>query len=195
MRLDVLEHGHTRPARLFVRIVRLVSRQSLDDVAMTAMHRPGFWGRPFFELVRAVMRGPSFWTPGEREYLAAFVSRLNECPFCLRVHTQTTRIESRGEVDTDDASAMRPELAAVLPLLEKVTTSPDTVTPADMERVRAAGVPDEAIVDALHVSLIFNAVNRMANAFGWEWDSDEHVLVAARVIHRISYALPGVVMR
>jgi uncharacterized peroxidase-related enzyme len=195
MRLDVLEHGHKGPARLFIRIVEMVSRQGMDNVVLTGLHRPEFWGRPFFDVVRAVLRGPSFWTPGEREYMAMRVSRLNECPFCLRAHTETTRLESRGEVDVDDASVMRPELAAVLPLLEKVTTAPDTVTPEDVAPVRAAGVPDDAIVDALHVGLVFNTVNRMANALDWTWDSDEHAHVAAVAIHRLRYRLPGFVLR
>lgn len=195
MRLEVLERGHKRPARAFIRLAELVSRQRMDNVALTAMHRPAFWGRPFFAMGTTVLRGPSYWTPGEREYMAMFVSRLNECPFCVRVHTEVTRVESHGEVDPEDTSTMRPELAAVLPFLEQVTNAPDSVTPADVTPVRAAGVPDDAIVDALHVGLIFNTVNRMANAFDWSWDSDEHVRVAAKVIHRISYKFPGFTVR
>ncbi|MGH9280002.1 MAG: hypothetical protein ACRD12_18125 [Acidimicrobiales bacterium] len=72
---------------------------------------------------------------------------------------------------------------------------PDEVTAEDVDRVCAAGVPDDAIVDALHVNLIFNTVNRLANAFDWAWDSDEHVRAAAKVIHRTSYKLPAFVMR
>jgi hypothetical protein len=45
------------------------------------------------------------------------------------------------------------------------------------------------------VCLLFNTVNRMANAFDWSWDSEEHVRVAAKVIHRISYRLPGLTLR
>ena len=41
-----------------------------------------------------VLRGPSYWTAAEREFLAVFTSRLNECPFCVRIHTETARIES-----------------------------------------------------------------------------------------------------
>ena len=195
MRLDVLEHGHGRPAQLFLRFARLVSGESMDDLVKTALHRPRLWGRPFLALVGTVMRGPSFWTPGEREYMGAVVSRLNSCPFCLRVHTQATRIESRGEVDLEDPSKMRPELASVLPLVEKVTTAPETVTAADIALIREAGVPDDAIVDALHVTMVFNTVNRMANAFGWSWDSERQVRVAAQAIYRTRYGLPGFAVR
>jgi|1186.fasta_scaffold12593_4 uncharacterized peroxidase-related enzyme len=195
MRLDVLEHGHGRSARIFLRIAHRVSGQDMDDVVKTALHRPRLWGRPFMTVVATVMRGPSFWTPAERECMGALVSRLNECPFCLRVHTRTTHLESRGEVDPEDASTMRPELAAVLPLLEKMTTAPESMTAADIAAVRDRGVPDDAIVDALHVGFVFNTVNRLANAFGWSWDSDEQLSVAAQAIHRLRYKLPGVVLR
>lgn len=195
MRLDVLERGHKAPARLFLRFAKLVARQRMSDVVLTMLHRPAFWGRPFSTLVATVLRGPSFWTSGEREYMAMIVSRLNECPFCLRVHTQTTRLESRGEVAVGDASVMRPEFAAVLPFLEKVSTTPDDVSPDDVAAVRAAGVPGDAIVDALHVGLVFNTVNRMANAFDWTWDSEDNVRIAAGVIHRLRYKLPGFALR
>jgi alkylhydroperoxidase family enzyme len=127
--------------------------------------------------------------------MALFVSRLNECPFCIRAHTETTRLESRGEVDPGDPGVMRAELAAVLPLLERMTTAPDDLGPDDVEPARQAGVPDDAIEDALHVGFLFNTVNRMGNAFGWSWDSDDHVRVAAKVIHRISYRLPSFALR
>lgn len=195
MRLDVLERGHRSPARLFLRFARLVSGESMDDVVRTGLHRPQLWGRPFFVLIQEVMRGPSFWTAAEREYMAACVSRLNECPFCLRAHAQTTQIESRGRLDLEDPATIRRELAAVLPLVEMVTTAPETVTAADVVAVREAGVPDDAIVDALHVALIFNTVNRMANALGWSWESEKQVQVAAQAIHRLRYRLPAFVMR
>lgn len=195
MRLEVLERGHKLPARLFIRVAELLFRQRMDNVVLTAMHRPDFWGRPFFTLGPEVLRGQSFWTVGEREYMAMVVSRLNDCPFCLRAHTETTRIEARGEVSVDDASVMRAELAAALTLLERLTKDPESFGPADVDAARKAGVPDEAIIDALHVCLLFNTVNRMANAFDWSWDSEQHVRVAAKVIHRVSYRLPGFALR
>jgi uncharacterized peroxidase-related enzyme len=192
VRLAAVERGHSRRAALLLRAVRLLSGEDMDDVVRTALHRPEFWGRPFLAVLHAVMRGPSFWTAAEREHMAVVVSRLNECPFCDRVHSETTRIESRDEIG---AAALRPELVAILPLVEKVTASPGSVTADDVAPVRAAGVPDDAVVDALHVVLIFNTVNRLANALGWGWNSDRHVRVAAQAIHRLRYKLPAIVLR
>jgi hypothetical protein len=195
MRPAVLDHGHRLRAQIFIRLIRLLSGQRIDAVAQMALYRPQFFGDPVFTLGSEVLRGPSYWTPAEREYFAVYTSRLNECPFCARIHTETTRVESGGVIDVNDPSTIRPEAAAVLPLLEKVTLTPDQVASADVDVVRAAGVPDEAIVDALHVNLIFNIMNRLANAFDFSWDSEQHVRVGAQVIHRISYRVPRILMR
>jgi alkylhydroperoxidase family enzyme len=104
-------------------------------------------------------------------------------------------VESAGAIDVDDSESMRPEVAAMLPLLEKVTRTPDRAKGSDVDAVRAAGVPDEAIIDALHVSFIFNIMNRLANAFDFSWDSEEHVQTSANVIHRFSYRLPSFLVR
>jgi AhpD family alkylhydroperoxidase len=180
---------------MFIRLIRLLSGQRIDAVAQMALYRPQFFGDPVLTLGPEVLRGSSYWTPAEREYFAVFTSRLNECPFCVRIHTETTRVESGGAVDVNDSTSIRPEAAATLPLLEKVTLTPDLVTSSDVEAVRAAGVLDEAIVDALHVNLMFNIMNRLANAFDFSWDSEQHVRVGAQVIHRISYRPPRFLMR
>jgi uncharacterized peroxidase-related enzyme len=195
MRPSVLEHGHRLRARMFIRLVRVLSRQRIDPVAQMALYRPQFFGDPMFRMGSEVLRGPSFWTPAEREYFAVFTSRVNECPFCVRMHAETTRVESAGAIDVNNSRSIRPEVAAVLPLLEKVTRIPDQVKSSDVDAVRAAGVPDEGIVDALHVNLVFNIMNRLANAFDFSWDSEQHVRVGAQVIHRINYRFPRILMR
>jgi len=111
------------------------------------------------------------------------------------MHAETTRVESAGAIDVNNSGSIRPEVSAVLPLLEKVTRIPDQVKSSDVDAVRAAGVPDEGIVDALHVNLVFNIMNRLANAFDFSWDSEQHVRVGAQVIHRINYRFPRILMR
>jgi AhpD family alkylhydroperoxidase len=195
MRLDALEHGHRLPARLFQRLGKVIFRHEMGDDGKTLMYRPEFFGRPFLDYSREVLRGQSYWTAGEREYLASFTSRLNECPFCVRLHSETTRIEAHGEFDITEPASTRPQLAVVTTLLEKVSLNPDDVSPADIDAVRGAGVPDDAIVDALHLNLIVHTMNRLANAFDWTWDSEDHVRAGARAIHLFGYKLPSFVMR
>ena len=98
-------------------------------------------------------------------------------------------------MDVENPGDRRPELTAVLALIEKATRRPDEISRADIDASRAAGVPDDAIADALNVNLVFNIMNRLANTFDFTWDSDNHVRVGAKVIHRIKYRLPGFLMR
>ena len=51
------------------------------DVRNVLLHEPELFGRHFAEALQEVMRGPSAWSPGERELFAAFVSAQNQCPF------------------------------------------------------------------------------------------------------------------
>ena len=51
-----------------------------------------------------------------------------------------------------------------LGLLEKVTLTPGEVGPGDIVPLRAAGVSEQAIEDALVVCTLFNIIDRMADA-------------------------------
>lgn len=81
MRLAVLDSGHTlRKKALFV-LIRLVSRHPVPDVVKTLTYRGEFFGDPMGKVFQAAMRGPSEWSIGERELMAAYVSKTNECEF------------------------------------------------------------------------------------------------------------------
>jgi hypothetical protein len=47
------------------------------------------------------------------------------------MHTEVAGIESRGEIDPRDPGTARPQLLAILPLLEQVSRNPAQVTRAD----------------------------------------------------------------
>ncbi len=79
-RLDVIDHGHTGREEEFVQAVREQGREP-SGVVKTLLYRPELFGRPFSSELERVMRGPSDWTPGERELFAGFASLLNQCPF------------------------------------------------------------------------------------------------------------------
>jgi uncharacterized peroxidase-related enzyme len=176
-----------------------VSRTAPDPVIVTALYRPELFGRAFMRFAVTAMRGRSEWSPGEREVLAAFVSRLNNCPFCAGIHsgmserTRTSHLLRR--LDSWESGELPPKLSVTLRLLEKVTLHPDDVGPADIAAVRAAGVSDQAIRDALYVCTLFNTINRIANSldFGWETEQDRLRLVGA--LHRFNYSVPAFLLR
>jgi len=87
---------------------------------------------------------------------------------------------------------LRPELAAVLGFLEQLTLRPDEVGPADAEAVRAAGVSDSALRDAIAVCALFNMIVRLADSLGWDVPSPERVTQRAPAMLEGGYALEAV---
>ena len=77
----------------------------------------------------------------------------------------------------------------MLGFLEKLTLRPDELGPADADAVRAAGVSDEAIVDAIHVAALFNMIVRLADSLGWDVPSVGSFLARAESMLAIGYAL------
>lgn len=54
-------------------------------------------------------------------------------------------------------------LRATLGFLEKLTLEPASVTAADVAPLRAAGLSDAAIEDAIHATVLFNIYDRLAD--------------------------------
>lgn len=81
MRLSSVRNGKGLSKKLLFTMIRVVSGSPAPDVVKTLHYRPGFFGRPFSAWVQQALRGPSAWSVGERELIAAFVSRQNRCPF------------------------------------------------------------------------------------------------------------------
>jgi alkylhydroperoxidase family enzyme len=56
------------------------------------------------------------------------------------------------------------KLRVTLGLLEKVTLTPQEIGPGDFAPLRAVGVSEQAIEDAIVVCALFNIIDRMADA-------------------------------
>jgi len=81
MRLEVLDSGHTFGKKALFVLIRLITRHPAPDVVKTLTYRPEFFGAPMSAVFQEVMRGSSEWTIADRELMAAFVSKTNECEF------------------------------------------------------------------------------------------------------------------
>jgi alkylhydroperoxidase family enzyme len=84
---------------------------------------------------------------------------------------------------------LRPELAAALVFLEKLTLHPEELEPADAEAARAAGVSDAALRDAATVCSLFSMIVRLADSLDWEVPSPERLTARAPAMLEGGYAL------
>lgn len=178
MRLSVLDTGHRRRARVFMAVTGKLSGVTSPDIVKLLLYRPGFLTRPLLELTAPAMRGESYWTAAEREYLAMSTARVHECPFCVVTHAELVRVAGDGELDP------RPELLAVQRFLEDVSRD------ADLDTAPLRDLPAHAVSEALNVNLVWNIVNRLANAFGFEL-LDGQLKTGTRALHRAGYRFPG----
>jgi hypothetical protein len=81
MRLRRVDRSHAFRAKAKLAFMRMASRSEPPDIVKTVLYRPEYFGKPVNALFQAALRGPSDWTVGEREAMAAFVSALNQCVF------------------------------------------------------------------------------------------------------------------
>jgi alkylhydroperoxidase family enzyme len=64
-------------------------------------------------------------------------------------------------------------VAAALALLETMTLRPDELAVSDVRRLLDAGVSEDGVVDALYVGFLFNTIDRIADALGFDTVSEE----------------------
>ena len=80
-------------------------------------------------------------------------------------------------------------LRATLGFIEKLTLRPGEMTREDADAVRAAGVRDDALIDAIHVAALFNMIVRIADSLGFEVPPYESFQARADSMLNSGYAL------
>jgi hypothetical protein len=80
-------------------------------------------------------------------------------------------------------------LRETLGFLEKLTLRPDALRAQDAEDVLAAGVREEALIDAIHVAALFTMIVRLADSFDWHVPLDQELAARAEARLGSSYAL------
>jgi len=81
------------------------------------------------------------------------------------------------------------QLRAQLAFLEKLTLRPDEVRPRDVEPLRAAGLSDEAVEDAINVCALFSIYDRMADSLGWYLPEPAGYAASAQNLMKRGYLL------
>jgi uncharacterized peroxidase-related enzyme len=172
VRLKILDSGHSFGTKALFAIIGAVSRQPVLDTVKLVRYRPDFYGGPMSKITQDVMRGPSTWSVGDRELMAAVVAKTNECEWCTKAHSAVAEraYSDAGKVSAVlanlETAAIEEPLRATLRMLRKLSRE-HSVNVNDMRALLAAGVSRDQIEDALAVCFAFNTMSRLADAFGF----------------------------
>lgn len=145
---------------------------------------------PLIAFHEVLLRGPSPFTEGERELVAAYVSGLNGCRYCHGVHTATAErlgIEPgaiASLLNGDDTAAIPDRMRPVLNVAKKLTQSANGVTQRDVDAVFAAGWNETAFYHLVAVAALFNYMNRLVEGLGIELNPGYAQAAARRLADR-----------
>jgi len=94
---------------------------------------------------------------------------------------------TRAVLDDWRTAPIDKKLRAALNLIEKLTLTPDRIESGDIDALRADGLSDEAIEDAIHVTVLFNIMDRIADSLGFEIPTAKGFARAADVLLKRGY--------
>jgi uncharacterized peroxidase-related enzyme len=124
-------------------------------------------------LADILLYAPNSLSRGERELIAAYVSALNDCPFCHHSHAAVASYHLGDDgalVDAVVADAeqapVSPKLRALLAIAARVQRSGRDVRDSDIARARSEGATDVEIHDTVLIAAAFCMFNRYVDGLG-----------------------------
>jgi uncharacterized peroxidase-related enzyme len=130
------------------------------------IYRPETAG-PLNELADVLLRSPGTLSPGDRELIASYVSRLNDCDFCGSMHGAVAAEQLPGGLAQvtqacadPNAAEVPPKMRALLAIAALVRESGRAVTAEAVAAAREAGATDVEIHDTVLIAAAFCMYNR-----------------------------------
>jgi uncharacterized peroxidase-related enzyme len=161
-------------------------------------YRPETAG-PLGELAEVLLRGDNSLSRGERELIAAYVSRLNECVYCASSHSATAAAQLPGGAAVVEqtlagagSAPLSGKMKALLDIAGLVQVSGRMVTADAVANARAAGATDVEIHDTVLIAAAFCMFNRYVDGLGTSVPDDPAAYVAgAQALVEHGYRTPG----
>jgi uncharacterized peroxidase-related enzyme len=131
----------------------------------------------YMTMIKGTMFAETKLARAVKEMVAATVSRLNQCDYCVGHHknfmtqygvSSVVSEQILNDPQSADISAAEKKL---LSYVEKVTRHAYKVTDADVEGLKEIGWSHEQILEATLVASLFNSINRFADALGVQPES------------------------
>lgn len=152
--------------------------------------------KPLNDLAEVLLRGDSTLSRGERELIAAHVSKLNDCHFCHTSHATFAALQLEDGWDTVDAvvadvdsAPVSDKLKALLGIAGKVQSGGLNVTEADVAAAREQGATDVEIHDTVLIAAAFCMFNRYVDGLAtWAPANREDYAETGRMIVDMGYA-------
>lgn len=123
-------------------------------------------------LREGILEGPGGLPPRDREVVAMAAARALGCAYTANLHADRFIAaagppELAAEILARGSDAMlTARLHALVIFSERMAATPPTATGADFTTLRAAGLADPEIMDALNVTALVSASARLALALG-----------------------------
>jgi AhpD family alkylhydroperoxidase len=187
MRLQIIDSGHGFGTKMLFAFIRAVSRQPVLDMIKLVKYRPDFYGEPMSAITQEAMRGYSSWSVADRELMAAFVAKANQCDFCVKAHSAVANLAYSGEENVamllcdPTLAGIGEPLRATMLMLRKLTKE-HAVDADDMRGVLAAGASAQEIEDALAIYFSFDVVVRLADSLDFSLPSSEAFAAGAKYL-------------
>lgn len=102
---------------------------------------------------------------------------------------RASKNESLVQAVLDDwrKAPVESKLRSALAFLEKLTLDPASVTATDITPMRAQGLSDAAIEDAIHVCTLFNIYDRLADSFEFDIPDESAFATSASMLLKRGY--------
>ena len=126
----------------------------------------------YVEMIKGTMFADTRLTRAVKEMIAATVSKINQCNYCLNHHTNFMTLYGISpavseQIVSDPQSADISEAEKrLLAYVEKVTRHACKVADTDVDGLKEIGWSHEEILEATLVASLFNAINRFVDALG-----------------------------
>ena len=152
---------------------------------------------PLTDLAQILLHAPNSLTRGERELIAAYVSRLNDCTFCCTSHAAIAACHLQDEtlVDTvlrgPDSAPVSAKMKALLAIAARVQQSGRAVRSEDIAQARREGATDTEIHDTVLIAAAFCMFNRYVDGLdAWTPDDADGYRQRAQYVAEHGYGVP-----
>ncbi|MGH9600103.1 MAG: hypothetical protein ACRD27_09575 [Terracidiphilus sp.] len=184
MLLHEIEPGASVSQSLLSRFISLASGIRFPGASRVALKNKAFIGASLRAWIQAAMRGPSAWSIGEREMMAAMVAKWNACALRADLHGALAakhlgRSSVSAVLSEFHTAPIAEGLKMTLAFLEIMTLRPEKLTEGDASAVLSSGISGKTLTDAIEVGLAFNLITRYATALDFTIPTAERAHRAA----------------